>query len=271
MNDEMQLLLRYAAFVAILWLELKGEILNSIKENAAAFCTKSDQTTSFPISPPEFYIPWVWDAVYDMRTDYVDVTTLPQLACEFNKTILHRLIQLYPQYSPQLGDGVDSNVLVKGNVDKNKFDFIKSMINARMMCVFYSNGIQAHRTISLPVNIKRAFAAMSTAQIQCPVPPKSITWDSLRIERNVTKVFKFLKSAVEFSTNRTSVFPVCKLHHTDSTVSNASESESGNSNMRVYEYELSICTATQRSSREKLVEWIEYHLLQGKFSIVQYR
>ena len=102
--------------------------------------------------------------------------------------------------------------------------------------------------------------SIGTTQIHCPVPKShSIKWDSLQLERDLAKLLPYKKSEVVFNTNATQVFPVCKLHNAEYTLNTARNVDAKLS----YTYELSVCTATQRTSREKLVEWIEYHLLQG--------
>lgn len=231
----------------------------------SAFCSaESDPSRYHPLSPPEFHIPWVWDAVYDASTSYVDVTTLPQLACEFNKTMWHRMVLLHPEYAHQLSDGAHSNILVDIKVGKNKFDYVKSMVGAQLTCVFHQKSVIVHRTLSLPVNFKSAFAGMSTTQIHCPVPKPGVMWDSIHLERDLAPLSRFTKSKLAFSTNATEVFPVCISKHAHE---NHRDSVAERSSRR-YKYALAVCTATQRTSRAKLVEWIEYHLLQGNDTAV---
>ena len=71
--------------------------------------------------------------------------------------------------------------------------------------------------------------------------------------------------------NATPVFPVCKensvVNNANSAITSTSthtQSNTAHTGSGRYKYELSICTATERTDRDKLVEWIEYHLLQGK-------
>lgn len=253
-------------FIFLLRVESYGE-LQSKTDSTAAFCMQSIRSSFFPTPPPEFNLPWVWDAVYDTSTTYVDVTTLPQLACEFNKTLWNRIIDLYPQYSQQLSDGMNSNILVDIKVNKKQFDFPKSIASAQIACIFYYDGKATnYRTMSLPVNVKGAFAGIGTTQIHCPVPAKAIKWDSLRLEQDLQKIKKFAHPGIELKTNSTTVFPVCKLHHKlHRNGEHPIFSDKGP--IPKHTYQLSICTATQRTSRARMVEWIEYHLLQGIFPI----
>ena len=119
------------------------------------------------------------------------------------------------------------------------------------------------RTISLQIKLKKAFARMSTAQIRCPAPSKTVKWNKISIERDIEKLSLYFKAnGVDIVSsggvntfpidrfllsNATSKVPVCRI----------------NSYHQEYLYTLSVCTATARHSRAHMVEGLEFHLLQG--------
>jgi hypothetical protein len=78
-----------------------------------AFCDENLQRISyFPLENPERHVPWVWDSFYNTDKHVVEIVSIPRQACHFNTTTWQRFASQFPQYAPQLGDGLFSNVLV---------------------------------------------------------------------------------------------------------------------------------------------------------------
>jgi len=270
-----------------------GNEEGSSLHSRSAFCMKRGRYYGrhFPLDNPERHVPWVFEAVYDPQTKQVDVTTLSRAACSFNRTTWKYLAKRFPQHRKFLANGLDSNILVSVE-DWSDYDYTggynpnQGLLGKDMTCAFYrylSPSSQSRKATSTnhdeePGNVLVArtgtrvskedqifvsIVGCSTIQITCPAPDKSMTpWDTMRLERralsqsNTTTtaasppVLAAAKEGAESSLGdpHTALFPVCSLP---------------SSNSKHKKYKLSVCTATSRSKREHLVEWIEYHRLLG--------
>lgn len=231
------------------------------------FCLEDKNSGHFPISPPDRHLPWIWDATLSNDRSFVEITTISRNACKFNNAQWKKLVRDYPQYADQLGNGLDSNILV--DVDKD-YDYardnngIPGLIWNYVTCIFYLNENVVYKIASYRIN-GDGMTASSSIQIRCPLPPQKqqggeeLEWNYIQIERpppsltNInSNIMSNEKEKISISpiTNKTSKVSVCPSIDNSSSVSNK-------------RYTLTICTATARQSREKLVEWIEYHLLLG--------
>ncbi len=205
----------------------------------------------FPLSNPPLHIPWVWDAIYDATKATVELTVVSRQACSFKKDEWRRIVELFPQYSHQLAYGNDSNILICADemVNRNKAEypfFTRSdQMNLGVNCVFLMNGtvVQKVRSVS---NKLSASSAIGTIAVTCATPLEE--WNSMQIERNMNEMPAHTQQTYSYDSIVTESFPVCRIPEY---------------NPLQKQYELSVCTATANSDRKHLVEWIEYHLLQG--------
>lgn len=222
--------------------------------NNSAFCRPLSRYRAryFPTDVPEHHMPWIWDAVYDLKTGIVDITSMSRNPCNFNRNQWHEIVHLHPTYSNQFGYGLTSNihVPVDNNVTKRELHYL---LDDSVICEFIKDGKIAFTSESLPIRGKKSFIAISTMQIRCPVKDNSylITWESVRIRLKPDR--REYKTTI-FSDRSPSV-PVCVLPDYDNNQK---------------KYKVSLCTATSRSDREHLVEWIEYHKLIGVEHIYVY-
>ena len=159
-----------------------------------------------------------------------------------------------------------------------------------VVCVFLLDDEVVARESSLRI-LDVEIAELSTIQIRCPIPDnlrviersqldkdaENIspvpTWDRMQIERRLSSNPDHGELNLP---NSTEIFPVCNMHrlemamvqqtpgscpYSNNTPCNkgAKRNKLGHSISHSYLYKLSLCTATSRSFRPQLVEWIEYH------------
>lgn len=254
--------------------------------SSLAFCRQKNSGHDgniFPLANPERHIPWVWEAVYHEENRIVEVTTISRTACSFNHTGWHRVVELFPQYASQLGGGLESNVLVPAehidNFDYAGYKNLTQGLNGKTVhCVYYFEGKEVWRSESHLIRGVPYWLTVSTLQIRCPSPPLKLRkiplmWDAMTLQRDLTELYGdgFINSD---SNNETEPFPVCKVPRSPPTLVSelaAKLPAMGEGRTRpVYLagkrrqiYNLTVCSATARSNRKHLVEWIEYHLLMG--------
>ena len=210
----------------------------------------------FPLDAPSSTLKlWPWDAVHHTKEGTVEITIIQRKSCKFNHRKWHRLIERFPQFSKFLADGREENILAG-------FNEIKIATREIVICSFYVNGNStpvAH-TKSEAVLGLRQFLQEGTTQIVCPSPP--VSYDTMRLLRLPrTKTYastndsQFSLSIINRGTP-SDAFPVCQPASLGKglTESELEERKKGR---------LSVCTATGRSDRGRLVEWIEYHRLMG--------
>lgn len=144
-----------------------------------------------------------------------------------------------------MAHGLDSNVLVP--VDENiTLDEEYYLHGKTVICEFMKAGRVVFFNMSLKIRGKKPFTSLGTLQIRCPVPfeLKRESWDKIRLRLSPNRDVHISK----IYTNVTSSVSVCNLPHFDEVRER---------------HGMSICTATDRGSREHFVEWIEYHKLVG--------
>ena len=211
----------------------------------------------FPLDTPSSSMKlWPWDAVHHIEKGTIEITVVQRRACKFNHTKWHRVVDKFPHFSKYLAHGREENVLV----GSNETNLAKLEI---VICRFYVNGnnTPVAETKSEKVSGMWEFMQQGTTQIVCPSPPMS--YDTIRLVRLPrTGYFSATKSRPQSSLsafNRETLsdaFPVCQ----PATLRN------GLTEIELEERKkgrLSVCTATGRSDRGRLVEWIEYHRLMG--------
>ena len=230
-----------------------------------AFCTSSPATTSrsFPTEPPDApYLPWIWDVVYDPNRLVVEITSVSRKACKVNTTQWQEITQLYPEFQDQLADGDKRNILATPG--EKTFDFVgasrprQGILGKTVSCVYFAtDGHVIHKLRSHVVYSAWAWANIGPLLIRCPVPsslryPDSLLprFDRIAIEREPPMEFT-IESSARWK-NRTLPLPFCRIPYIK---------KGNNQSNRLHK--LSICTTAQRPDVEHLIEWIEYHLLQG--------
>jgi hypothetical protein len=236
----------------------------SISHIHGGFCDLNHQSNQhFPLPPPERHIPWIWDAVMIPKEKIVELTMISRNACKFNKTAWRIIIQRHPQISDQIGGGQEENIYVPTD---STFDYVRFNSKLRgelgkglqlnyCMCVYLKDEMEVQRIRSKRIDDVE-IAELSSIQIRCPLPPSSISWNKMRVER-------FLSHFPEERNlpNRSRTFSVCHLNENPNPKihrafpHNISSSDT--------EYDLTLCTATSRTYRPHLVEWLEYHLMLG--------
>mmetsp|Transcript_30717 Transcript_30717/g.44063 ORF Transcript_30717/g.44063 Transcript_30717/m.44063 type:complete len:483 (-) Transcript_30717:508-1956(-) len=225
----------------------------------------------FPLNPPEYHLPWVWDAVYDPIGNYIEIVTVSRQACNFNHKAWHRIVELYPQYASQLGGGAESNILVPVE-SESTFDFVgnrnpkEGILGKCLQCVFFNEShFQVASHPSQPLRGDPFFSSLSTIQVRCPPPAEGIRWTQMALQRTwpppqVDKngPNRLSSKAIHFYSNQTEAFSVCG--HPRNALRNAFPSSPPQ-----YRFNLSICSATMAAtaSRAQLVEWMEFHRLAG--------
>lgn len=102
-----------------------------------------------------------------------------------------------------------------------------------------------------------AFSILATFHIRCPIPASfrdtQDNWSHMRLQH--TSLLPEFTENVTMDT--TGDFPLCKIPRYQAT----KKKWRRKNNKKLFD--LSICTATSRSDRHHLVEWIEYHRLIG--------
>ena len=253
----------YWSFTSLLLYILSYSVNHDAVVHDGGFCNMDHHKLGhFPLNPPQRHIPWIWDAVVSLKNKYVEATMVSRNACRFDQKMWKTIIVKFPQYSEQLGNGSDDNIYVP--VD-NDYDYVRS--NSKLSgelgrgiqgyfvyCVYLSKGEEVARVRSRKI-LDVEIAELSTIQIRCPLPDESKKWDHMRIERILSSL-----PEERHLINSTEPFKVCADPSHDPPPQGQTES---NVDRDSYKYKLSVCTATARSSRAHLVEWIEYHRLIG--------
>ena len=227
-----------------------------------AYCFETvSNNAAFPLPPPHQYIPWIWDASIHDSQHLVEVTTISQSACVFDRAIWKALLNMYPQFSSQLASGNSENILVNATLPifqaQNGRPPPHHLINKHVECQFMdSNYNSLGSSESLLIEGKNA-AKFSTIQIRCPIPKKDMRFTYIRLNMIDYKYayntsYENELKAYYIRENRTASFPVCDLGKLYSKLK-----------MSKRKFKLSICTATMRHDRSYLVEWLEFHRLMG--------
>mmetsp|Transcript_16143 Transcript_16143/g.27267 ORF Transcript_16143/g.27267 Transcript_16143/m.27267 type:complete len:261 (+) Transcript_16143:251-1033(+) len=233
---------------------------------------------NYPQPCPEKHLPWVWDAVYNSRSSLVELNVVFRRACYFNRTRWMQVIEQFPNYRRNLSDGSIANILIDAE-DAQPLQYISGLIGNTVTCVFFSNKSTA-RTQSLPITVPTHYISRASTLIGCPMPHDATgtrLWHSVSVERNLHNPSLLQQDTL--SKNSTLPYPISFPVH-DHTQAQRNENlsppqlysqSSGDQQLQLQQYhqshydsyELAVCTATARSDRRHLVEWIEYHLLQG--------
>ena len=228
----------------------------------SAFC-KSNSTDLkagskfFPLDAPSSTLKlWPWDAVHHINKATVEITVIQRKSCKFNHKIWYRLVERFPHFSKFLAHGKEKNILAGSNE-------IKIAAREIVICSFYVNGNStpvAHTKSDAIIGV-RQFLQEGTTQIVCPSPP--ISYDTMRLSRLPRSqvpgdsASEFLSSLSTFNRGTFSdAFPVCQSTSLGKGLTEIESEERKKGR-------LSVCTATGRSDRGRLVEWIEYHRLMG--------
>jgi hypothetical protein len=243
-----------------------GHQYQSISDMNGGFCDLSHHSNQhFPLSPPERHIPWIWDAILLPKDKIVELTMISRNACKFNKTAWRTIIRRYPQISDQVGGGQEENIYVPTD---SSFDYVRFNSNLRgelgkglqlnyCLCVYFRDNIEVERIRSKRIDDVE-IAELSSIQIRCPLPPPSVSWNTMRVER-------FLSDLPEERNlpNSSKTFSVCHLKDNPDPKIHRSFPQNTSSLSSATEYDLTLCTATSRTYRPHLVEWLEYHLMLG--------
>ena len=250
--------------------------LNGKEIPNGAFCrANAASTVEFPLDVPDnFLTPWVWDAIYDKRQRTVEVTTIGCRGCYFNHTLWQMIIKQIPQHKKNFAYGLKKNIYVDYespfvdiSADHGEFrhNEVKreSLTGERLHCLYYLRGNPVARSISTVISGMPDFMRNGAVNIVCPTPRFQAPFDEMRLMRNLTKLatqglyFKIPQNNItnDVNVSITPLFPVCK--------SSELLSPSAKTSTSIYQYSLTVCTATARTDRAALVEWIEYHKLLG--------
>ena len=232
-------------------------------------------------------MPWIWDAIYDPTAGKVELFTIFRGSCAFDKELWLKIVSKYPQYKSNLANGNTENILVQTEPKKvHNMTLISGLHDDHVICNFHSNGkgnpiVAQTKSQSIPVS---KYLHQARFIIECPAPDLSaLAWDRMSIERSTTTL-KGIPS-IDISVNRTQLFSVCQLsrgqglqieerqrqHSQHPHYAQHSQPQVTSLLPPPQQYELSVCTATGRVSREQMVEWIEYNLLQGMRKVYSWR
>lgn len=228
--------------------------------SGSAFCESSSANQyslanrrHFPTEQPERHLPWPWEAVYDPIRSEVEVVSISRGACQFNRTMWKHLVKKFPEYRRHFSYGFDSNILVHVEEGTRRMRYA-NLIGAKFICRFYDRfNHQIFDTTSLAVKGEISFSILATFHIRCPIPAlfrdTQGIWSHMRLQ-HTSRLPAFTENV---TMNTTDGFPLCKIPRYQTTKDGKKKKRFG----------LSICTATSRSDRRHLVEWIEYHRLIG--------
>jgi hypothetical protein len=238
-----------------------------------AFCHQNYSSQIFPLSPPNKYLPWIWDAV--LSSLYVEITTISRNACQFDHKQWQEVVNLYPKYKSELANGSETNLLLKieqhfDYVNQNVFEEDRgaSLIGSTFQCIYLDeNGEDLYSTVSDIVQ-GSPHADLSSLQVRCPLPfrdddetSSGSTWTMMRLDR-----YRFLPDNI-VDVLATESFPVCGQDPSQITRSESMKKtvdQAVTSPSPSPRYDLTICTATSRATPpHDLIEWIEYHRLLG--------
>ena len=218
----------------------------------------------FPSTIPDsIFTPWVWDAHYDHTDDVVEVVIVSRSACYFNHTKWKLVVDKFPAYSKYFGYGLNSSIIV--NPQEALFRSSEALF-----CHFYRGGLPVAKSKSEIIRGRRIFLTIGSILVVCPSP--IVEYDSLRIERDlaIAKIGPFTDSLfnvlnTSLNSSFTDAFPVSNVPEFKVDVEIAPKQINSHSRSG-----LSICTATSRSDRAYLVEWVEHHLYLGVSHIYIY-
>ena len=231
----------------------------------SAFC-KSNTTdvradsNFFPLDAPSSLLKlWPWDAIHHVEKNTVEITVIQRKSCRFNRKKWHMLVERFPHFSKFLAGGKDKNVLAN-------FNETKIAMREVVICSFYVIGNStpvAHTKSEVILGI-RQFLQEGTTQIVCPTP--QMRFDTMRLSRlsrtdEPDAATGSFEKSLSIPNNEvpkvaSDAFPVCRPASLRKglTKKELEKRKKGR---------LSVCTATGRSDRGRLVEWIEYHRLMG--------
>ena len=237
-----------------------------------AFCERSESSSAnqyslanrryFPTEQPERHLPWPWEAVYDPIRSEVEVVSISRAACQFNRTTWKYLVKKFPEYRRHFSFGFESNILVHVEEGTRRMRYA-NFNGQKFICRFYDRfNHQIFETTSLAVKGHNTFSILATFHIRCPIPASfrdtQDIWSHMRLQ-HTSRLPEFTENV---TTDTTGDFPLCKIprHYQPPTNEKHDNDEKKKKKKR---FDLSICTATSRSDRRHLVEWIEYHRLIG--------
>jgi hypothetical protein len=210
----------------------------------SSFCEDNEQYRyrNFPTSLPELHTPWLWDAVFDSKSEILELTTMSRMPCRFDKSQWKDIVSLYPRFQYQFGYGLDSNILVPAhdNVTVAQENYL---MGKTVDCIFYKDRSIVFTTPSLRIRGSKALSSMGTLQIRCPIP-SAMKWTWNRVQLS----FSSLQNRMSSYGNASAIVPACFVPDYD---------------INRKKHNMSICTATKRADRQHMVEWIEYHRLLG--------
>ena len=236
--------------------------------SGSAFCDERSESSAvnqhslanrrhFPTDQPERHLPWPWEAVYDPIRSEVEVVSISRAACQFNRTTWKYLVRTFPEYRHHFSFGFESNILVHVEEGTRRMRHA-NLLGKKFICRFYDrSNNHIFDTTSLVVKGHDAFSILATFHIRCPIPASfrdtQDNWSHMRLQH--TSLLPEFTENVTMDT--TGDFPLCRIPRYQAT-----KKKWGRKNNKKL-FDLSICTATSRSDRHHLVEWIEYHRLIG--------
>lgn len=208
--------------------------------------------------PDSIFTPWVWDAHYESTSNVVEIVLVSRTACYFNHTKWNIVIDRFPSYSKSLGSGLVSNILV--NPQEALFRKLEGLV-----CHFYhkNSSLPVAKTKSEIIRGRKVFLIIGSILVVCPSP--NVEYDRMRLERELTtadlgpftdSLSNVLQTNV--SSTFTDAFPVTNIPEFNSV-----EGITTKKIKPPARYGLSVCTATGRTDRAYLVEWIEHHVYLG--------
>lgn len=243
-----------------------------------SFC-KQSLGQIHPMSIPSAFVPWVWDAILREDVEIIEIIAMSRNACKFKMEWWLRLVEDYPMFSSQLGDGNPKNILVPvdnsfnyGGYNKNYPPGLqKGLIDRTVTCRYLDNtGSVISSLQSIPISAVPG-PQMSAVVIRCPLPRglnAKLQIEKVSLEINMPSVL--LPHHIEgILTNSTGPFHVCGLEDYQKALSKVPFSDTKLVTQKP-QYDLLVCTATARLHRNHLVEWLEHHLALGVNHFVLY-
>lgn len=248
----------------------KLELVDNFQSLAKpAFCS---EYISFPFqmgifSPDQFYLPWVFDAVFSPDFQSVNIVMMDSTSCSFSTISPNNTNSLYVS-SHVIKDRRPNNITgsqeIKSSMSKldarHAFT-IKNYLKKRVSCRFYDIHSQLiGKSDSLPI---------LEQLIRCPLPPqvKKSHISSLRMRLALLDQ--------DISKSRTEIFGVCSLpkslpsrifRNNSSRANNIPSALSTSSSSSLHfsdRFHLTVCTSVESYHVARLVEWIEYHRALG--------
>lgn len=268
-----------------------------------AFCRPSsrERTELFPSHVPDGFSLWPWDAVLVEDMGYVEITTIapPKRGCDFNRTQWLKATGAFPQHRQRFADGSFTNVLIEtgdankaqraindvinrqgkltGPQKRNAIADVEGwhlMLGERVDCEYLSaTGTSLATTTSDIIYGDPTWLGYGTVQIICPAPPSTVgRFATMKLHRDLARLrahhaeYTAQDLLPKSTTGSTSPFPVCNFSELRHKFVQRHMSKITMTRKRKlqYEFDMAICTATGRgTSRERLVEWVEYYQLLG--------